>query len=73
MGKTYYMHTIDGGPGAFYSGEIWHAVPRRPAYKLERSLKDIRRQQRKSRKADKSRGMGDSFNYGHIRFEVPDD
>lgn len=73
MSKTYYMHTINGFPGIFSDGQICYAAYYGKPNRLQASLKDIRKQQRQSRKYRESKGWFDRFDYNHIRVEGPDD
>lgn len=73
MSKTYYMHTIDGKP-AFWSGDqICYASFFGRPDRLEPSLKNIRKNERRSRKYRNDLGLSDNSRYGYFRFVVPDD
>lgn len=64
-----YMHTIDNEPAEYVeNGQIIFASP--SVMKFAKSLKQIKSEQRKSRKWQKSRGLlTDVFSYSYVRLD----
>lgn len=64
-----YMHTIDGKPATFDGWQICYATYYGKPNILCESLKQIRAEQKISRRNRLSRGWDDDFAYSHLRYE----
>lgn len=73
--KTYYMHTLDGHPASMDSdGSQLVFVNGVFKARLCRSLREIRRQRRRSQAWRDERGLrDDSVQYGHILVTIGDE
>ena len=73
MMTTYYMHTIDGKPAAFIEDQIYF-MPYYGSAKcrtLARSLRQIRREQKKAAEFRAALGYHNDFEYGYVRVATP--
>lgn len=61
--KTRYMHTLDGKPAEYCDGVVCFSSRR---IKLVDSLKQIRREQRKSMEWDAARNNAGVLTYGYV-------
>jgi hypothetical protein len=68
--KKYYMHTINGKPGAFDGTQIcygWHRMP------LTSSLKQIKEEQKKSRAYRMKKNFDIFPDYGYLLVYLPNE
>ena len=74
MAKSYYMHTLNDQPAAFYGGLICFMSLTGSPNRLAASLVQIRREQQASIRYERIVGQereGDDFKYGYLRVCLP--
>jgi hypothetical protein len=70
MSKVYYLHTLDGQPAFFDKYQVCYSTSYGEAVKLVETLKQIKREQKKSREWRRNEGYSDNaafYGYRRVR------